>query len=105
MKKQSKISVPKYPSPAELMAKADKLADGFNLSDYRSVIFKLRHKGLTFRAIAEWLTKELGRPITHTQVYRLLQVSDEPPSSEESDILLSRELEAEDELHSKGGQS
>lgn len=105
MKKQINKPVRKIPSPEELMAKADAVADGFNLGDYRSVMFKLRHKGMTFRAIAAWLSEELGRPITHTQVFRMMQVNEEPPSGAEQDEALASELRAEDELESGRDQS
>ena len=106
MKKQIKPTAIKIPSPADLLAKAEKVADGLNLADYRTVMFTLRHKGFTFRAIAEWMSAELHRPITHTQVFRLLQVDVEgnpEHSAEEHNERLSHELREENESESREG--
>lgn len=92
MKKLTKRTAQKIPSPAELLAKADLVAGGFNLHDYRDVILKLRNKGLSFRAVAEWLSTELGRSITHVQVYRMLRYDDE---TEEKALIHDADLQSE----------
>ena len=104
MKKQNKALPRKIPSPDELLAKAEAVADGFNLGDYRLVMHKLRAKGMTFRGIAAWLSKELERPITHTQVFRMMQL--EPAQDAlEHDNLLAAELRDEDQLEEKKGDA
>ncbi|KAB2910888.1 MAG: hypothetical protein F9K30_22205 [Dechloromonas sp.] len=105
MKKPTKRTAQKTPSPAELLAKADLVAGGFNLHDYRDVILKLRDKGLSFRAVAEWLSKELGRHITHVQVFRILKHEDDTPEGIVHDAGLESELAAENDITGKEGKA
>ena len=106
MKKQTMSSPRKtIPTPADLLAKADTVSEGINLADYRPVMSKLRDKGMPFRAVAAWLSNELGRPITHTMVFRLMR--EEIPAGVENvtgEELLAREFREEDEQEEKKGK-
>lgn len=53
-----------------------------DLSKYVSVMSRLRDKGMTLRAIAEFLTAQLGVRVTHTAVFRLLKDTTKIPGEE-----------------------
>ena len=55
------------------MAKAEALPLTEDITNYVGVMRRLRDKGMTLRATADFMSKELGRRVTHTMVYRLLR--------------------------------
>ena len=95
--KHSKPNTRKIPTPSQLLAKADEVEGGFDIKAYHPVMVKLRQKGLSFRAIAAWLSKELGMPITHVQVFRTMQADTVTFEDAVHNSDLEAELEAENE--------
>jgi hypothetical protein len=63
----------RIPTPEELMAKVNALPPTEDITSYIPVMKRLREKGATLRATAEFMSNELGRRVTHTMVYRLLR--------------------------------
>lgn len=57
------------PSPADLLAEAQKVPPKFELIDYWKTVVTLRRRGLSWREIAAWMA-ERGVPIDHSAVYR-----------------------------------
>ncbi|MCL4855431.1 MAG: hypothetical protein KJZ78_29050 [Bryobacteraceae bacterium] len=57
------------PSPADLLAEAQKVPPKFELIDYWKTVVTLRRRGLSWREVAAWMT-ERGVPIDHSAVYR-----------------------------------
>lgn len=78
---KQKKQKPRVLSPDKLLELADTLPRGVILSDYLQVMWLLKkEKGMSLREIAAWLTTQLQKPVTHMQVYRVMDGSIPDPS-------------------------